>query len=129
MSLTVNDHRRYAEGKLAEAQKAAEEKFAVQALLQQAASDSASTGNDQLDKFVRVIQESLNKTEQVLPQVATGAIHCIVEQEILKAKCDYFYIKGRHDAYKELLTVPAQIVLESKSSGNADAVKTLELVP
>lgn len=116
MSIDVKDHRRYQEGKLAEAHKEAlariEEKSKV--LLPQAPSEQANTGNEQLDKFVRNIQENLDNFDKHATNVALKGIGCIQEDMIRLQQCEFFYNKGRVDMCKELLLVPAQIVAESK---------------
>ena len=114
MSVDVKDHRRYAEGKLAEAIKAAEAKVADRELLAQKESEQACTGDEHLDKLIRVVQSSIGTAETHLSDVATQSIHMVQADAILASKCEYFFTKGRLAAYKEVVGLPAQILAEEK---------------
>ena len=129
--IDVKDHRRYAEGKLAESVKAAEDRLAERnkELLPQAPSDQAVTGDDHLDKMIRAIQGLHNTVEKHLTEVATTAIHSVNEMASRAAQCEYFYSKGKRDAYAEVVQIPARIVTEAKASSAVDSEKALTLVP
>lgn len=114
MSVDVKDHRRYAEGKLAESVKAAEERIAAKSLLPQAPSEVANTGDVRLDKLVRAVTELLNKSDEHAKDIAFKGIGCVQEEMIRLQQFEYFYTKGKSDAYKEVVQIPAQIVAESK---------------
>ena len=114
MSIDVKDHRRYAEGKLAESIKAAAEKVAERELLDQKESVQACTGDEHLDKLIRVVQSSIGVVETHLSDVATQSVHLVQAEASLASKCEYFYTKGRLAAYKEIVALPAQILAEEK---------------
>jgi len=112
--MDIKDHRRYVEGKLAESIKTAEAKVSDKELLAQVESTVANTGNEQLDKFIRNIQDSLDKHEEHAKDVAFKGIGCVQEDMIRLQQFEYFYTKGRVDMCKELMLVPERIIAESK---------------
>ena len=114
MGVDVKDHRRYAEGKLAESVQAAEEKVAKQSLLLQSSSEGAITGDAHLDKMVRVFQDLLNTSDEHAKDIAFKGIGCVQEEMIRLQQFEYFYTKGKSDAFKEAMLIPARIVAESK---------------
>jgi vacuolar-type H+-ATPase subunit H len=113
--IDVTDHRRYAEGKLAESIQAAKESADAQhGLLAQADSLAANTGNVYLDKLVRSVQDLLNTSEEHAKDIAFKGIGCVQEELIRMQQFEYFYTKGKSDAYKEVVQIPARIIAESK---------------
>lgn len=114
MSIDIKDHRRYAEGKLAESVRAAEEKLAQKALLPQVDSKDATTGDEHMDKLLRSVQASLDKYEEMAKNIATKGIGCVQEELIRLQQFEYFYTKGKCDALKEVALIPAQIIIEAK---------------
>lgn len=116
MGVSVQDHRRYAEGKLAESIKTAEEKVAKQneQLLPQAESEFATTGDDKLDKVVRAVQEVLNTAELHVTQVAHAGISCVNEELLRKHQAEYFFTQGKMATYKEVFEIVARVVTEAK---------------
>jgi len=114
MAVDIKDHRRYVDGKLAEAEQVAAEKVAQQALLPQSPSDLAVTGHDQLDKLIRTLQDLLNKSDEHAKELAFKGIGCVQEEMIRLQQFEYFYTKGKSDAYKEVAQIPARIIAESK---------------
>lgn len=113
MGIDVKDHRRYAEGKLAESIQAAETKVAHE-LLQQVETVDANTGNPQLDKLVRAVQALLETSDTHANDIALKGIGCVQEEMIRLQQFEYFYTKGKSDAYKEVVQIPAKIIAESK---------------
>jgi hypothetical protein len=111
--IDVNDHRRYAEGKLSESIKAAEVK--VQSLVAQAPSDLANTGDQNLDKLVRAVQELINTTEQHDKQVLLAGLEQINQDALLAHRFEHFFVKGKIAAYKEIVLLPERIIAESKA--------------
>ena len=91
MSVNVNDHRRYADGKMAESIKAAEARIeANKQLIAQADSAQAHTGDEHLDKMTRALQELLNKLEDQAKQIAFKGIGCVQEDLIRLQQFEYF---------------------------------------
>jgi len=115
MSVDIKDHRRYAEGKLAESLKVAEEKVAKQdGLLTQAPSAHANTGNEQLDKLSRAVQALHDKAVEYQKDMALKGISCLQEEAIRLNQFEFYYTKGQAFAYEEVLKMPERILAESK---------------
>ena len=115
MSVDIKDHRRYVEGKLAESILAAEEKLQKQKdLLPQAESELANTGHAELDKLIRAVQDLLDKSDLHAKDIAFKGIGCVQEEMIRLQQFEYFYTKGKSDAYKEVAQIPQRIIAESK---------------
>lgn len=113
--IEASDHRRFAEGKMAEHVKKAEERVAAQkALLPQSPSELANTGDAHLDKLLRSIQDLLNTADEHIQAIATKGMTCVQDDMIKLQQFEYFYTKGKSDAYKEVAQIPARIVAESK---------------
>jgi len=98
---------------LAESIKAAEERVANK-LLKQAESAQANTGNLQLDKLIRAVQELADQSEQGAKDIAFKGIGCIQEDMFRLQQAEYFYVQGKREAYKEVMAIPARIIAESK---------------
>ena len=117
MSVDITDHRRYVAGKLAESVKKAESEIAKKdALLSQAESESANTGNPLFDKLLRTVQDSLNKSEEHATNIAIKGIGCVQDDMLKLQQFEYFYTKGKSDAYREIALIPARIIAEAKST-------------
>ena len=112
MSVDIKDHRRYQESKLKDTDKLGAEP--QKALLPQA-EVAGSTGNDQLDKMTRVIQSFKERDDKHATEVALKGIGCVQDDMLRLQQMEYFYTKGKVDAQAEILLVPAQIILESKT--------------
>ena len=113
MSVDIKDHRRYAEGRLAESIKKAEAKL-TSPLLEQAESTAASTGDAHLDKLARSVQELLNKAEENAKAVALKGIGCVQEDLFRLQQFEYFFLQGQVEAYKQTLLIPQRILAEDK---------------
>lgn len=114
MSIDVKDHRRYAEGKLAESIKAAETKLAEAALLPQVDSEVANTGNEQLDKLIRVVEDLCSKIEPHVTDLAHKGMGSVQDELFRMHQIQYAFAKGQLAAYEEVKKIPARIILESK---------------
>ena len=113
MAIDVNDHRRYAAGKLAESLKKAEDKL-LSPLLEQVESTAANTGDAHLDKLARSVQELLNKAEENAKATALKGIGCVQEDLFRLQQFEYFYLQGQVEAYKQTLLIPQRILAEDK---------------
>ena len=115
MSVEVKDFRKFVEDKnvrlAAEAEVKAHED---RTLLPQAVSDKASTGDDNLDKCLRVFQNTFNQLEAELPLVAEQAMGAIQPDLRTLLQLKWQFIHGKYEAYKEVMQVPAQVIMESK---------------
>jgi len=114
MSIDVNDHQRYASGKMAEHVKAAEERAKQAELLAQADSPLANTGIPELDKLIRGVQELLTTCEEHANVVANKGVACIQDEMIRLQQLEYAFVKGKVAAFNEVLLMPAKIVAEAK---------------
>lgn len=113
MSVTVNDFRKHTEEKAAEAAA----KAPVAPLLAQAESPMATTGNDELDKFVRALQAVIDELEKQMAQFAKEGMLAVPADMVRLSQMKYMHTFGKLDALKEAIKIPAQIVLESRPSG------------
>jgi len=123
MSVDIKDHRRYADGKLAESLKQAEQKVAQAKLLEQAHSEVANTGDERLDKYARSIQDLLNKAEAGCNAAALKGITCVQEDLVRLQQFEYFFLKGQVEILKKVLEIPAQILVEEKPKPVLEVVK------
>ena len=113
MSITANDHRRYADSKLAEeAALAAEAPGAP--LMGQAASAEATTGDDRLDKMVRAMQALIDALALKTADIAVKAMGAPTHDMVTMCQREYWYNKGKQDTLLELVKLPAQIIMEEK---------------
>ncbi len=113
MSVTVNDHRKYVEGK--EVEHAAKQQEAHAApLLEQVASAYATTGNDDMDKLVRGIQALIEKIEANKLEIAAKGMGAVPNDMMKLCQMQYMFESGKAAALAEVIKIPAQIVLESR---------------
>ena len=112
MSVEVNDFRKYVENK--KAQMAAEEAAQAKPLLPQSAAPEANTGNDQLDKCVRVFQSKIEALEIEIPVVAEQGMGAFQTDLRNLAQLKWMFLKGKLEGYKEAKEVPAQVIVESR---------------
>ena len=107
MSVTVRDFRNHVDG----ADKVEKPKPVTQ-LLAQAQSDVPATGDDRLDKFIRVIQASLEATEAHYQEVAIQANLAANAEQHFKMRLEFMFTKGLIEAYKAMQQIPAKILEE-----------------
>lgn len=112
MSIDVKDHRKYLEGKLRDADELEARKPGK--LLEQAAVAS-ETGDPRLDKMLRVLQASKEQAEKHAQAVALKGIGCVQDDMLKLQQFEFFYTKGKVDAFTETALIPAQIILESNA--------------
>jgi hypothetical protein len=110
MSVSVNDHRKFLEGKLKEQE--AQDAVKPVALLDQ--SEAVSVGDQNLDKLLRVLQNDADKHDKHAHDIALKGIGCVQDDMLKLQQFEYFYTKGKVDALKEAMLIPAQIMAELK---------------
>ena len=108
MSVDIKDFRRFVEGKAEEAP------VRPAPLLQQADSALATTGDDYLDKLIRVLEAKVVSLEAEAASIAAKAVGCVPEEMFRLAQCEYMYVKGKVDGYKDAAQIPARIIAESR---------------
>lgn len=106
--MEVKDHRRYV--KMQEEVERIEKKE----LLPQVASDLATTGNEYLDKLIRILQTAVDKHELLAKDAATTGIGAVQDSMIRLKQFEYMYNKGLVDGLKIAMNVPAQMLEEAK---------------
>jgi hypothetical protein len=114
MSVDVKDFRKFV---AAAAEKANAANAPVHIPIEQVESPDATTGDEHMDKLVRAIQSIIESLEprltgpESLPIKAMGAPN--YDMVVMCSK-EYWYQKGKQDTLKEVIKLPAQIIMESK---------------
>jgi hypothetical protein len=112
MTISINDYRKH----IADAAtKASEENVPVHVPVEQNASPDATTGDDHLDKMVRAIQSVIDNLDPVIASVKDKITTAPTNDMIHICLREYWYQKGKQDTLKEIIKLPAQIIMESKS--------------
>lgn len=109
MSVDIKDHRRYLEGKLKEVQDA------TPVLLEQTGITN-ETGEPRLDKMLRAIAVCKERDEKHATDIALKGIGCVQDDMLKLQQFEYFYTKGKVDAFTEVSKVPEAILAEEKLS-------------
>ena len=115
MTVSVNDYRKNREEAFAKAAKEAE--VAAHVPVQQTSSPDASTGDERLDKLARAIQLLIDALDPVIDHAAKNAMGAPTADMLSMCLREYWYQKGKQDTLKEVIKLPAQIMLESKLPG------------
>lgn len=116
MSVTVNDHRKHIEGKARQAE--AELAAAPKPLLPQVGV-AEETGDAHLDKLARIVTALRDGHEKHAQAVALKGIGCVQEDMLKLQQFEYFYEKGKVDFANKVLSLPAEILLESTTGTRA----------
>ena len=111
MSVTVNDFRKHA---AAAAEKAAKENTPVHIPIAQVESADATTGDEKFDKLIRAIQLIIDALEPQILDIQKKAMGAPTHDMVGMCQREYWYQKGKQDCLKEVIKLPAQIVLESR---------------
>ena len=110
--MEIKDHRKFLEGKLKDADKVLKEE-PVRLMEQEPIENS--TGDQNLDKMLRGIEALKKAVDAHATAVALKGIGCVQDDMLKLQQFEYFYNKGKSDAFKEVSLLPAQILLEAKS--------------
>lgn len=86
----------------------------VQVIQQVEIDESMMTGDDRLDKLIRSLANSILAADKHILDVQAAGIVQLVDLERLKCQVEFFYTKGKLDAYKECAALPKQIIAEEK---------------
>jgi hypothetical protein len=105
MSVDIRDFRRSREDKR-------DDKPAHIPLEQAATAPENLTGDDRLDKLIRVIEKKIAEIEPVCSSIAVQCMAVIEDKELKKGQLMYAHQRGLMDAYRDVLSIPAQILVE-----------------
>lgn len=114
MSVTVKDHRRHLQS--VEENKEAEQE-PTRPLLEQR-SVANETGDPRLDKLSRTVAALMEKADAHSVKAALEAMGCIKPEMMLLKQLEFAFTKGRLIAYQEVLSIPAQIIMEERGNPN-----------
>lgn len=113
MSVDVKDHRKFLEGKLKEEEA---RKAETKALLPQKESELATTGDEKFDKLIRALESMVTDCEKVANDAAVMCAGCVQEDMVRLKQFEFYYNKGHVDAFKKVMSIPAQILAEAKAT-------------
>ena len=111
MSIDIKDHRRYLERKLIDTDKLDAKQSAP--LLQQI-EIAKETGDNHLDKMLRALAAKDEEADKHATSVALKGIGCVQDDMLKLQQFEYFYTKGKLDAYADAATIPEKIMLEER---------------
>lgn len=114
MSITVRDFRNNVDG----AEKAERPK-APAPLLPQSNTTVATTGDERLDKLIRVLEFNIEAGEVHLNEVAHAAALALNTEQKQKMTIEYAFTQGMLSTYKALQQVPAKIIEEETPQHSA----------
>ena len=82
--------------------------------LVQKAVDGMQTGDENLDKLIRVLTASIEKYESDAQTAAVKVAGAFQDHLIRVCQFEYMYFKGKVDGLKEAANIPLQIMAEKK---------------
>lgn len=107
MSVDVKDYRR--------SQAAKELTIPSNEPLVEQAESKVNTGDVRLDKLGRMVESEKQKAEAQINVVASTGMGAVQEEMFRLKQFEYFYEKGKVDAFNLVQTFPDQIIMEEKT--------------
>lgn len=108
MSVDVNDYRN-------SRREAAKLTIPAEQPLAEQTESKVNTGDARLDKLARMAESEKKKAEQTINECASLGMGAVQEEMIRLKQFEYFYNKGKVDAFNLVQTFPDIIIMEEKS--------------
>jgi hypothetical protein len=105
MSVDIKDYRKFVAAKAAEETPHPE-------IIQQADSPDATTGDPRFDKMIRAMQEITNAIELKLKDIQDKTMSAPTPDMTALGQREYWFHKGKLEVIKELVKLPAMILME-----------------
>lgn len=115
MSVDVKDHRKFLRS-VEEKEKEAELEQPKHLMEQRTVANE--TGDPRLDKLMRVVAAQMEAADAHSIKSAMEGMGCLKDEMIRLKQLEVAFTKGRIVAYTEVLSIPAQIIMEERGSSS-----------